>query len=105
MAKQLRKWRQAMVDPASPEPLRFFLQSASKPSLPGGLPSLFATLKHDFSGRTFEGALAKLRTSERVRVTDVGRFGDVGITTHLDEANAYMARASVDELEKFSEIR
>jgi hypothetical protein len=32
-----------------------------------------------------------------------GPFGDVGVTTDLDEAVKYLARASVDELERFSE--
>lgn len=27
-----------------------------------------------------------LRVGDRVRVTDLGKFGDIGITTHLDEA-------------------
>jgi hypothetical protein len=67
------------------------------------LPPLFATLKRDFSGRTFAGAVVKLRAGERVRLTDAGQFGDVGITTHLEEATAHMARASVDELERFGE--
>ena len=92
-----------MDDPASPECLRFFLQAAGKPSLPGGLPRLYATLKADLPGRTFTGALAKLRKGERVRVTDAGQFGDVGITNDFNEAVQYLARASVDELEAFSE--
>jgi len=103
MQKQLRNWRQAMDDPASPDCLRFFLQGASKASIPGGLPPLFATLKLGLSGRTVAGAVVKLRAGERVRVTNAGPFGDVGVTTHLDEPAAYMARTSVDELERFSD--
>jgi hypothetical protein len=92
-----------MDDLAAPECLRFFLQADSKPNLPGGLPPLFATLKRDFSGRTFQGVLVAMRAGERVRVTDAGQFGDTGITTYLREATAHMARASVNELERFSE--
>jgi hypothetical protein len=47
--------------------------------------------------------VVKLRAGERVRVIDAGPFGDVGVTTHLDEPAAYMARVSVDELENFAE--
>ena len=58
-------------------------------------------MKRDFSGRL--AAPVALRKGERVRVTDAGKFGDVGVTTHLDEPVIYMARASVDELERFAE--
>jgi hypothetical protein len=56
------------------------------------LPPLFATLKRDFSGRLL-GPVA-LKKGQRVRITDAGRFGDVGVTTDLDEAVRYLARAS-----------
>lgn len=102
MTTQLRNWRDVMDDRKAPQCLRFFLQAASKPSLPGGLPPLYATLKREFAGRLLSGPIM-LRFGDRVRVTDLGRFGDIGITTHLDEAVAYMARASVDELERFAE--
>ena len=101
MATQLRNWHQALDDPTSPECLRFFLKVASGPSLPGGRPPLFATLKQDMSGRLT--APVKLRKGERVRVVDAGKFGDVGVTTDLEGADAAMARASVDELERFAE--
>ena len=91
-----------MDDPSAPECLRFFLRAARGQHL-GALPPLFATLKCDFSGRL--AAPVALRKGERVRVTDAGRFGDVGVTTDLEGAATYMARASVDELEKFSETR
>jgi hypothetical protein len=61
---------------------------------------LFATLKRDFSGRLL--APVALKKGQRVRV-DASRFGDVGVTIDLDEAVKYLARASVDELENFSE--
>ena len=101
MAKQLRNWRQAMADPAAPQCLQFFLKVASGPNLPAGLPPLFATLKLDLPGR-LRGPV-KLRKGERVRVVQAGKFGDVGVTTDMDGADIAMARASVDELEQFSE--
>ena len=103
MTRQLRHCDQVIDDPSAPECLRFFLRVARGQSLPGGLPALFATLKRDFSGRLL--APVALKKGQRVRVTNAGRFGDVGVTTHLDEAVTYMARASVDELENFSESR
>jgi hypothetical protein len=87
MQKQMRNWRKAMDDPASPDCLRFFLQGASKASIPGGLPPLFATLKLGLSGRTVAGAVVKLRASERVRVTDAGPFG---VTTFAFRRNEYL---------------
>ena len=36
---------------------------------------------------------------------DAGRFGDVGVTSDLEDAVKYLARASVDELENFSESK
>ena len=103
MPAQLRHCEQVMDDPSAPECLRFFLRIARGPKPSGGLPPLFATLKRDFSGRLL--APVALKKGQRVRVTDAGRFGDVGITTDLDEAAKYLARASVDELENFSEGR
>lgn len=103
--KQLRSWRQAVDDPAATECLRFFLNVASGPGLPEGRPALFATLRGDVSGRTFAGVVVKLREGERVRITDAGKFGDVGVTTDLDETAAYMARLSIDELSDFADRR
>jgi hypothetical protein len=100
MPAQLRHCDRVMEDPSAPECLRFFLRAARAPHL-GALPPLFATLKRDFSGRL--AAPVAPRKGERVRVTDAGKFGDVGVTTHLDEPVIYMARASVDELERFAE--
>ena len=102
MTRQLRHCDRVMEDPSAPECLRFFLRAARGPHL-GALPPLFATLKRDFSGRLL--APVALKKGERVRVTDAGRFGDVGVTINLDEGVIYMARASVDELEQFSEAR
>ena len=103
MSRQLRHCEQVMDDPSAPECLRFFLRVARGQSLPGGLPTLFATLKREFSGRLL--APVTLKKGQRVRVTDAGRFGDVGVTTDLEESVKYLARASVDELETFSENR
>ena len=102
MSRQMRHCDQVMNDPSAPECLRFFLRHARAPHR-GALPPLFATLKRYFSGRLL--APVALKKGERVRVTDGGRFGDVGVTTDLDEAAKYLARASVDELENFSEGR
>jgi len=68
----------------------------------GGPPPLFATLKRDFPGRGAGGEIVKMKTGERVRVVDAGRFGDVGITLILDDPKAYQARATLGELTNFS---
>jgi hypothetical protein len=102
MPTQLRHCNRVMDDPSAPECLRFFLRAARGPHL-GALPPLFATLKRDFSGRLL--APVPLKKGQRVRITDAGRFGDIGVTTDLDEPMKYLARASVDELESFSETR
>jgi hypothetical protein len=102
MPAQMRHCVRVMDDPSAPECLRFFLRAARGPHL-GSLPPLFATLKHDFSGRTFGGLVVRMRAGERARVTDAGRFGDVGVTTELDEAIKSLVRASVDEFENFSD--
>ena len=39
----------------------------------------------------------------QLRVVDAGKFGDVGITRDLEGADVAMARAGVDELERFTE--
>lgn len=91
-----------MDDPASPGCLRFFLQSASKPSLQSGLPPLFATVKSDTPGRTLTGALV-IGKGARVNVVEAGIFGELGVTTDLDGADAAMARVGVDELKDFGE--
>lgn len=102
MITRLRSWREAIDDPAAPACVRFFLKAASKPSLPGGLPTLFATVKLDLPGRTMSGAMV-VRQGQRVRVVDAGKFGDVGITTNLEDADSAQARASLGELERFAE--
>ena len=103
MTERLRHCDQMRDDPAAPECVRFFLRVARGQSLPGGLRPLFATSKRDFSGRLL--APVALKKGQRVRVTDASRFGDVGVTTDLDESVKYLVRASVDELESFSESK
>lgn len=91
-----------LKDPKTPMSVRVFLEAALANSLPiGGLPPLFATLKQDFPGRGAGGTIVKMKAGERVRVVDVGQFGDVGITSLLDET-AYQARAALGELTAFS---
>jgi hypothetical protein len=41
-----------------------------------------------------------LDSGDRVRVTDVGQFGDLGITNVIEERKAYQARAGLAELTK-----
>jgi len=97
------KPREYLADPKTPMSLRTFLEAAlAEPKPIGLLPELYATTKRGFSGRGMDGILVKLITGDRVRVTDVGQFGDVGITQLLDEPKNYQARASLTELTNFS---
>jgi|tagenome__1003787_1003787.scaffolds.fasta_scaffold20203135_3 hypothetical protein len=92
-----------LANPGIPVSLRAFLEAAlANPKPAGPLPELYARTKRDFSGRSMDGTLVKLNAGERVRVTDVGQFGDVGITHVLDEAKAYQARSTLAELTEFS---
>jgi len=95
------KPREYLADPKTPSSLRTFLEVAlAEPA--GLLPELYATTKREFSGRGVDGIIVKLSAGDRVRVTDVGQFGDVGVTQLLDEPKAYQARASLAELSNFS---
>jgi len=60
----------------------------------GALPELYATTKRDFAGRG-EAGVVMIRTGNRVRVNDVGRFNDIGITLQINEAKSYQARAAL----------
>ena len=92
-----------LADPKTPMSLRAFLEVAlAEPKAVGFLPELYGTIRRPFSGRSMDGILVKLNTGDRVRVTDVGQFGDVGITQLLDEPKDYQARASLTELTNFS---
>ena len=93
------KFARYLDDPKLAASARAFLEAAfADPPPVGGLPPLFGTLKHDFPGRGAGGEIVKMKAGERVRVTDAGRYGDVGITLRLDEAKDYQARAAQMEL-------
>jgi hypothetical protein len=90
-------------DPKTPSSVRAFLGAAlADPPVAGGLPPLFGTLRHDFPGRGEGGATIQMKAGDRVRVTDAGRVGDVGITLRLDETKNYQARAALIELTALS---
>jgi len=83
--------------------LRTFLDAAlAEPKPVGFPPELYATTKPGFSSRGMDGIIVKLNAGDRVRVTDLGQFGDVGITQLLDQPKAYQARATLAELTDFS---
>jgi hypothetical protein len=87
--------------PAKQPAVAAFLEAAR-----GGapLPPLYATLKFTYPARDRSGAVFELVPGQRVRVTQVGKFGDVGITVHLDEEKGYFdARMSLSEMESYSE--
>src|ERR1700759_4802028 len=97
------KFDRYLDDPTTTMSVRAFLEAAlAEAPSPCGLPPLFATLKHDFSGRGDGGVVVKMKAGDRVRVTDARQFGDVGITLHLDETKNYQARAALMELTAFS---
>jgi hypothetical protein len=96
------KFADHLADPKTPISVRAFLQAALAERRPTELPQLFATTTRAFSGRDASGAVVKLKAGDRVRVTDAGRFGDVGITQMLDEPKLYQARAVLAELTGFS---
>jgi hypothetical protein len=60
-------------------------------------PKLYATYKEPNGPG---GRKGKVR---RVRVTMASRFGDVGITRHLDHDHGYTTRVYVEDLTDFSE--
>lgn len=76
-------------DATQPQVLRDFLAWARSPAhgltLPPPHPRLFATLK-----------------DVRVRVVMASRFGDVGVTRHLERDMGYEERVAVEELADFS---
>lgn len=97
------KFARYVDDPHTPASVRAFLEAAFADAPPaGGLPPLFGTLKHDMPGRGAGGEIVKMKAGERVRVTDAGRYGDVGITLRLDETKDYQARAALMELAALS---
>jgi hypothetical protein len=68
------------------------------------LPALYATLKRDFSGRDKTGNVKLLLTGQRVRVTEVWKAGDLGVTTDLDEAKRDEARSTWAEMSDYSDV-
>ncbi len=83
--------------------LRIFLEAAlAEPKTATNLPELYANTTRAFSSRGAGGTIVRISAGDRVRVTDVGQFGDVGITNFFDEPKAYQARASLGELTNFS---
>ena len=95
------KHRDYLADPKTPPSLHAFLEAALAEQRVGALPELYATTRRDFAGRG-EAGVVMICTGDRVRVNDVGRFNDVGITLQIDEPKAYQARAALSELTDFS---
>lgn len=77
-------------DPASPEPLRKFLERARSPAhghlSKDPFPVLFAT---------YQG--------ERYRVVMASRMGDVGLSKNFDQPNGYALRVAVEDLTNFTD--
>ena len=98
----MMKPRDYLHDSATPMSLRMFLEAVlAEPKTTAGLPELYAKSKREFSARTAHG-ITFIRPGDRVRVTDVDRFGSVGMTTILDEPKAHQVRAGLQELSDFS---
>ena len=77
-------------DPSAPAALRKFLEFARAQAHGQLLPKPHPKLYADYEGT-------------RVRVTVASRFGDVGITTHLDAEVGYERRVLVRSLSNFAE--
>lgn len=96
-------------DPAQPECLRRFLDYHRLPAA-----AKYPTDDEVFNFRMEEHLGCQMwrdpvpvlfadHEGERVRVTMASRFGDVGITTHLDAETGYGRRVPVEALSNFSE--
>lgn len=101
-------------DATQPECLRAFLRFKRAPAIEqnGKAPTLFAKIKEQAMGRFYLGhwvgnepAMQEIviEAGQRVRVVMASRFGDVGITTRLQDRNGYMLRVPVSALEDFSQ--
>jgi hypothetical protein len=77
-------------DPSTPDPLRKYLARARMPG--------HGMLTLDEYPRLFANHQGK-----RVRVVMASRFGDVGITSKLDQEFGYEIRVTIDQLDTFSE--
>ena len=87
-------------DPKASQHVKAFLAAAETGA---GLPPLYATLKRDFSGRSKDGAVKSVLKGQRVRVVDVGKFGDLGVTTDIDDPKRADVRATLAEMSEYSD--
>lgn len=101
-------------DESQPKCLREFLRFKRTPAISryGETPPLFATIKDDSTGRFYRGYWdgdgpvmdeVQVKAGTRVRVVMASRFGDVGITTQLQDKSGYMLRVPVAALHEFSD--
>lgn len=97
----MMKPRDYLAAAKTPMSLRLFLEAALAEPRAAPLPELYAKAKRDFSNRGAHG-VSFIKSGDRVRITDVDRFGSVGITNMLDEPKTYQVRASLAELTDFS---
>jgi hypothetical protein len=88
--KLMRHCDEYIDDPATPEPLRAFLEFNRRAAIDqiGDSPVLFA--RHN---------------GTPVRVVMASRFGDVGISAQLEARHGYSKRVAVDDLTHFSDTR
>ncbi len=91
-----------LSDSKTPASLRTFLEAALADLPPSSLPELYATTKRAFAGRGAGGTVVGIAEGARVRVIELGKFGDIGITSILDETKRDQARAALAELTNFS---
>ena len=100
----MKTLRDRLASSMTPPRLRAFLEAALADQPPAeGLPALYATTRRAFAGLGVDGVVVILAEGVRVRVTDAGNAGDLGITQELDEPKRYQARAVVNELTDFSD--
>jgi hypothetical protein len=97
-------------DPSEPECLRRFLDyNRLAPSLkyPTGDAAFEAEVEARLGRPMWRDPVPKLfadHDGRRVRVTMASRFGDVGITSHLDTEHGYDVRVAVGDLSNFAEV-
>ena len=90
-----------MEDPKASPHVKALLKSAESQS---PLPPLYASLKRDFAGRDGSGAATLLLTGQRVRIVDVGKFGDFGATVNLAEPTRADVRVTLAEMSGYSDV-
>lgn len=59
---------------------------------PAALPELYATTRRGLPGRGAGGIAVRIDEAARVRVINVGKAGDVGVTSIMDETKRDQAR-------------